>query len=244
MFSNKFLTRLKNAYSAVVLTGSGICEEDKISLLQKQKGSWKDYKVEEIASIDTYKKNPKLFWEFYKSQIQSMEHIKPNLAHYALVDMERIFKEFILITQSVDSLHRKAGNKKIIELHGNIYKLRCVNCDESILLTEQNIAALPRCKKCSANLRPDIILPGESVRSKIISKAQEISSNSDVFLCAGTSDLVEPCVSLPYLAKANGSFLIEINSKETSITPHADEYVYGNASKLFPQLIMLIEKIK
>jgi NAD-dependent deacetylase len=244
MFSEKFLSRLKNAYSVVALSGSRISEESAIPLIKGKNELWKNYKVEEIASIDTYHKNAKLFWDFYKSQIQSLENIEPNLGHYALVDMERIFKDFILITQNIDDLHRKAGNKKIIELYGNIYKLKCSNCGESISIEAKNLNQLFQCKKCSGNLRPAIILFGENVESRLIAKAQEVSSGSDVFIAVGTSGLYEPSVSLAYLAKANGSFLIEINSEETSLTQHVDEYLYGNPSKLLPQLVMLIEKIK
>ena len=244
MYSNKFLTRLKNAYSVVVLTGNKIPEESDKLLFRQKEAVWKNHKVKDITTMATFNKDPKLFWEFYQSEIRLLKSIEPNLAHYALVDMERIIKDFLLITESINNLHRKAGSKKILEVFGNIYKFRCLNCNESIYLPEHPIDKLPPCKKCSGILRPDMILEDETVKPNLINKAQEISSGSDVFIAVGTSELIEPCVSLPSLAKANGSYLIEINAQETALTPHVDEYVYGNASKLLPQLIMLIEKIK
>ena len=146
MFSEKLLTRLKHGYSIVVLTGSGICVESKGSIFQAKDELWNNYKLEDIASIDTYNKNPKLFWQFYISQIQALNNIEPNLGHYALVDLERIFKDFIIITQNTDNLHFKAGNKKIIELHGNIYKFRCTKCGERISGIIEKLKA-PRAKE-------------------------------------------------------------------------------------------------
>ena len=116
--------------------------------------------------------------------------------------MERLFKNFFLITESVDNLHRNAGNKNIIELHGNIYIFKCTKCNEMVSGIIENIDSLPKCKKCSASLRPNVVLFGEEVNQKLLSKSQEISSSSDVFISAGTSRLIDPAASLPYLAKA------------------------------------------
>ena len=170
MFSDKFLTRLKHAYSTVVLTGTGISSKSNIPILRGTDGLWNNKKIEEIATIETFNKNPKLFWEFYASQVQSLKNVKPNLAHYALVDLERIFKNFFIITQNIDNLHRKAGNKKIIELHGNIYIFRCTNCDEMVSGIIENIDSIPKCKNCSSLIRPNVVLNGEEVNQNLLYK--------------------------------------------------------------------------
>ena len=231
MFSEKLLTRLKDSYSVVALSSNGISAETGIPAFRGKNELWKDMKVEEIASIETLNNNPGLFWEYYVWTIQKLKTAKPNLGHYSLVDLERFFKGFLLFTENVDNLH------------SNIYILRCTNCGEATSGIINDVKTVPKCKKCSGLLRPNVLLFGEEVNQKLLSNAQEVSSNSDVFIAVGTSEIVEPAASLPFLAKANGAFIIEINSKETSLTPHADEYLYGTAVKILPQLIMFLEKI-
>jgi NAD-dependent deacetylase len=243
MFTNKLLARLRDASAVTVLTGAGISAESGVPTFRGKDGLWQNYKVEELATVQAFQKNPRLFWQFYNWRRQVLHDIKPNLGHYALVDFERYFKDFTLITQNVDNLHILAGNKKIIELHGNILRDRCSKCNS--LFTAGSIATqVPTCTKCDSLLRPDIVLFGENLNDALLRKAQHASAECEVFFSIGTSGVVEPAASLPFLSKANGAYLVEINEEETPLSVHSNDTLRGAAGKILPQLAMIIEKIR
>lgn len=244
MFSEKLLLRLKHASAVTVLTGAGISAESGVPTFRGKGGLWEDHKVEELATVETLNRHPELFWKFYNWRRKLLKSVEPNLGHYALVDFERLFSEFNLITQNVDNLHKLAGNKNVIELHGNIMYNKCSGCEEitDTSTVEQNTA--PVCSKCGARMRPNVVLFGENLNSKNIASAQEMSATCELFFSIGTSGVVEPAASLPFSAKGNGAFLVEINPEETPLTPYVNEYLKGDAGYILPQLVMVIEKIR
>ena len=244
MLNEKFLIRLKHASSVVVLTGAGISKESGLPTFRGKDGIWNDYKAEELATPQSLQKNPELFWQFYTWRIQKVKEAKPNLGHYAIVDMERLFSDFVLITQNVDNLHSVAGNPKIVELHGNIMNSRCTKCEHVIHDAAGQTDEPPRCPKCGSLMRPDVVLFGENLKPGNLRKAQEASSSCEVFFSIGTSGLVEPAASLPFQAKGNGAFIVEINPEQTPLTSFMDESIRVGAGKFLPHLIMIIEKLK
>jgi len=244
MFSEKLLTRLKNAYSLSVLTGAGISAESGVPTFRGKDGLWNNYKAEDLATPTTFMNNPRLFWDFYSWRRKLLKDVKPNLGHYALVDLERLFSDFLIITQNVDNLHFVAGNKKVIEIHGNIMRTKCSECGAAYDEIFYDADPIPSCKQCSGMIRPDVVLFGESLDEKLLRKAQETAANCEVFFSIGTSGVVEPAASLPFLAKANGSYIVEINETETPLSMHANECIHGAAGKILPQLIMVLEKIR
>jgi NAD-dependent deacetylase len=243
MFSNKLLTRLKNAYSVTALTGAGISAESGVPTFRGKDGIWKNNKVEEIATIDALEKNPKLFWDFYWWRRDLLKEIKPNLAHYALVEFEKYFEDFLVITQNVDNLHISAGSQQIIEIHGNINRNKCPQCNEIAQDYTLNEEKIPICSTCSSFIRPDVILFGENLDEIKLRKARQASAECEVFFSIGTSGLVEPAASLPFLAIANGSYVVEINAEETPLSQNANETIRGPAGKILPQLAIILEKI-
>ncbi len=242
MFSNKLLARLRDATNVTVLTGAGISAESGVPTFRGKDGLWQNHKMEELATIQAFQKNPMLFWQFYSWRRKALENIKPNLGHYALVDFERYFKDFTLITQNVDNLHIIAGSKKLIELHGNILRNRCSRCN-TLYPSAVAVGAIPTCTKCDALLRPDVVLFGENLNETLLRKAQHASAECEVFLSIGTSGVVEPAASLPLLSKANGAYLVEINEEETPLSVHSNETLRGPSGKILPQMAMVIEKI-
>lgn len=243
MFSEKLLLRLKHASTVTVLTGAGISAESGLPTFRGKDGIWHDHKVEELATLSGFKKDPELFWEFYNWRRQNLRTVEPNLGHYALVDFERFYNEFSLITQNVDNLHQLAGSKNIVELHGNILNLLCTGCGHKETIDLQEDPGVPKCAKCSSVMRPDVILFGENLNPDRLREAQEKSATCEVFFSIGTSGLVEPAASLPYMAKGNGGYLVEINTEETNLTPFVDESIRGESGTILPQLVMTIERI-
>ncbi len=243
MLSQKLLTRIKNASSVTVMTGAGISAESGVPTFRGKDGIWENNKVEELASPIALASNPELFWKFYDWRKKLINDVKPNLGHYSLVDFERIFEDFELITQNVDNLHQEAGNKKVIELHGNIYKTKCSSCNKPHNDAINPGADVPKCLHCNGLLRPDVVLFGENLAENVLRQAHEVSAGCEIFFSIGTSSLVEPAASLPLLAKANGAYVVEINSEETPLTPQADESLRGSAGKILPALVIITEKL-
>jgi NAD-dependent deacetylase len=244
MLSQKLLSRLKNASSVSVLTGAGISAESGVPTFRGKDGLWENKKVEELATPQALNQDPQLFWKFYNWRKKLLKEVKPNLGHYSLVDFERIYEDFFLITQNVDNLHKIAGNKKLIELHGNIFETKCADCGQNFTDDIDESKDVPKCKKCGGYLRPDVVLFGENLPENKLRKAQEMAAACEIFFSIGTSSVVEPAASLPYLAKANGSYVVEINSEETPLSSHADECLRGAAGKVLPTLVIIIEKLQ
>ncbi|RMH62880.1 MAG: NAD-dependent deacylase [Calditrichaeota bacterium] len=244
MFSQKLLIRLKNAFNVTVLTGAGISADSGIPTFRGPDGLWKDQEVEKLATLEALENEPEVFWEFYNWRRQLLKDIKPNFAHFSLVDIENYFEDFTLITQNVDNLHAIAGNKNLVELHGNITRNRCTSCDHIVPMEQMAEQAIPYCDKCGAIMKPDVVLFGEPLNPKLLRQAQTASAECEVFFSIGTSSVVEPAASLPYIAKANGAYIVEINPESTPLTENADEVINIPAAKALTALVLILDRIR
>jgi len=237
MFSEKLISRLKQASNVAVLTGAGISAESGVPTFRGEEGLWKKFRPEELANFDAFVRNPKLVWEWYNYRKKIISEVKPNPAHYALVKLEEYFQQFHLITQNIDNLHRRAGSRRIYELHGNIMRNRCVDCnkheDEISYHDPEN---LPRCE-CGGLMRPDVVWFGETLPQQVLMNSFTAANNSDVFFSIGTSAVVQPAASLPLEAKNAGAFVVEINAEPTVISNLVDESIIGKAGEILPQLV-------
>ncbi|MBC8180801.1 NAD-dependent deacylase [candidate division KSB1 bacterium] len=239
MFSDLLINKLKKATTVAALTGAGISAESGVPTFRGEQGLWKKFRPEELANFNAFMKNPKLVWEWYNFRKNLISQVQPNPGHHALVQMETYFQDFYLITQNVDNLHRLAGNKRIYELHGNIMRNRCVDCNKQwsdTLIDEEN---LPHCD-CGGLIRPDVVWFGESLPEKEITKSFEVARKSEVFFSIGTSALVQPAASLPIEAKRAGAYVVEINFEPTVITDYVDESIIGKSGEILPSLIRQI----
>ena len=187
MLSEKLLMRLKHASGVTVLTGAGISAESGIPTFRGKDGLWENHKVEELATIEAFQKDSIQFWKFYNWRRNLLKDVKPNLGHYALVDFERIYPEFHLITQNVDGLHTIAGNNKLVELHGNIMRDKCSDCGDISSEINMELSDPPKCTKCGNLMRPDVVLFGENLSNKDLSNAQEMSATCELFISIGKS---------------------------------------------------------
>lgn len=236
---SELINKLKEAKSIVVLTGSGVSVESGVPTFRDGDGLWNKFKPEELASMDSFLKNPQLVWEWYKWRQNLIENVKPNSGHYALAQMEEYFNNnnqaFAIITQNVDGLHKLAGSKNIYELHGNIMRAKCTRCNyktDSIEKSEK----LPTCLQCGNNLRPDVVWFGEQLPEEEIDKAFELSEKSDVFLSIGTSSLVYPAAMLPVHAIDEGSYSVEINPEKGPISYLFNQNIKEKSGEALPKI--------
>lgn len=237
MFSEKMISRLKEAKRVAVLTGAGISAESGVPTFRGEEGLWKKFRPEELANFDAFIRNPKLVWEWYNYRKKIISEVEPHSAHYALAKLEEHYGEFYLITQNVDNLHRRAGSQKIYELHGNIMRNRCVDCNKQVdEIPNFDPENLPRCD-CGGLVRPDVVWFGEMLPQQVLRDSFTAANNSDVFFSVGTSAVVQPAASLPLEAKNAGAFVIEINVEPTVISELVDESIIGKAGEVLPQLL-------
>ncbi len=237
MFSEQLIRKLKNAKIVAVLTGAGISAESGVPTFRGEEGLWKKFRPEELANFDAFMRNPTLVWEWYNYRKKIISEVEPNPAHYALVKLETLFENFYLITQNVDNLHRRVGNKTIYELHGNIMRNRCVDCNKNIeKVNFTNEDDLPRCD-CGGLIRPDVVWFGEALPQQVLMNSFIAASKSEVFFSIGTSAVIQPAASLPLEAKQSGAYVVEINTEPTVISNLVDESILGKAGEILPQLV-------
>jgi len=236
LFSSVLIERMKRAGKVAVLTGAGVSAESGVPTFRGENGLWKKYRPDELANFDAFMQNPRLVWEWYDYRKKLISEVQPNLGHVALSKMEERIPDFWLITQNVDGLHKKAGSRNILELHGNIMRSRCVQCgwkSEDVALAK---GELPKCT-CGGFMRPDVVWFGEMLPQDVIHSAFQAARQCEIFLSIGTSAVVHPAASLPIVAKENGAFVVEINIEPTVISNWVDESILGMSGKLLPELL-------
>ncbi|TET21982.1 MAG: NAD-dependent deacylase, partial [Candidatus Cloacimonadota bacterium] len=213
----------------VVLTGSGVSAESGIPTFRGKRGLWKQHRPEELATPLAFQKNPQLVWEWYNWRRDIIGKAEPNPAHYVIAEMEKFFDEFMLITQNIDGIHRKAGSGKILELHGNIWKNKCFDCGKKY---DEIISGVPQKCDCGGYIRPDVVWFGESLDREILGNAFLKSREADIVFVLGTSGIVQPAASLPFAAKERGAYIVEINLERTPISIVAHEFIPGKAGEV------------
>ena len=229
---------LRNAQSIAVLTGSGISAESGVPTFRDaQTGLWARYDPMDLATPEAFARDPRLVWEWYAWRRGLVEGAAPNSGHEALAQLERHVPEFVLITQNVDGLHRRAGSQRIIELHGNIMRSKCSL--EAVILEpgEDDRDVPPSCPRCGASLRPDVVWFGEMLPQEALEEAFESAQNCDLFFSIGTSSLVQPAASLPFEALRSAVAVVEINLDETPLSRHAEYALRGRVGEVLPALV-------
>ncbi|MBN2408591.1 MAG: NAD-dependent deacylase [Candidatus Aminicenantes bacterium] len=218
-----------------VLTGAGISAESGIPTFRGEDGLWKKHRAEELATPQAFYHAPALVWEWYDWRRGIIASKEPNAGHRALVRWERYFPHFVLITQNVDGLHRRAGSQNVLELHGNIWEVRCTR---EGTITENYESPLnpipPLCPACGAMLRPNVVWFGESLPAETLEEAYAASASCDLMFVIGTSAFVQPAASLPLLAAERGVPIVEVNPQPTPLTASADFVFRGRAGDVLP----------
>jgi len=220
-----------------VLTGAGISAESGVPTFRGEEGLWRQYRPEELATPRAFARDPNLVWEWYAWRRGLISACQPNPAHATLADMEASLPDFTLITQNVDGLHRLAGNQRVLELHGDIWRMRCTREGTSLVDRTHPLPEVPpRCLDCGALLRPDVVWFGETLSEDVLQAAFAVSAACDVMLAIGTSAVIQPAATLPLIAKQNGAVLVEINPQPTPLTGYADLSLRQSAAQALPEL--------
>lgn len=235
---------IKKSNHIVIMTGAGVSSESGVPIFRGKENAWRGYQPEYLSNIDTFYENPSLIWTWYQWRRDLISQVKPNQGHYAIAKLEAFCiknnKYFTLITQNVDGLHIRAGSKNVLELHGNIFIDKCVNCGYSTNDVKKYENELPICPKCKKVLKPGVISFGESLSPETLQKSFQASMKSNLFLFIGSSGVVYPAADLPLLAKRYGAYTIEINTEKSSLADYLDKVILGKSGEVLPELLSSI----
>lgn len=232
----ELIERLAAARRVAVLTGAGISAESGIPTFRDAlTGLWAYYDPQELATPEGFARNPKLVWEWYAERRARIAGVQPNPGHAALAALEKRYEHFTLVTQNIDSLHQRAGSRAVVELHGNIARVKCSR-EETIVSEYPDDESPPRCP-CGAWLRPDVVWFGEMLPADALARAETAAEHCEMFLSIGTSAQVYPAAELPLRALSAGATVVEINPERTALTRHAHFSLPGAAGVVLPQLL-------
>jgi NAD-dependent deacetylase len=229
-------TLQRGSAKLVALTGAGVSQESGLRTFRDaQTGLWAQYKPEELASPQAFARDPKLIWDWYAWRREAVKGVRPNPGHYALVEMEKRAPGFTLITQNVDGLHRMAGNQHVLELHGNIQRVRCADCHTVTETWRMILIPLPPDLWRLAST--DVVWFGESLPRDQLEAAVEAARSCDIFFSIGTSGVVQPAASLAFAAHNRGAVVVEVNAEPTPLTLKANFALHGKSGEILPRLV-------
>lgn len=236
-----------NQLKVVVLTGAGISAESGLTTFRDNNGLWEEHSIEDVATPEGFARNPALVYGFYnqrRRQLLSPE-VKPNNAHLALSKLEKVLGDnFTLITQNVDNLHQRAGNKNVLPMHGSLLSARCLGSHRcSTVVTDLDDTNQCDCCEPSHSLRPDIVWFGEM--PKYMQQIEECLAQADLFISIGTSGTVYPAAGFVSLSNHAGAHSVELNMEPSSGHSEFAEKHYGAATELVSALVdRLLEGVK
>jgi NAD-dependent deacetylase len=226
---------LRNARKILVLTGAGMSAESGVPTFRDaQSGLWARFRPEDLATPHAFQAHPQVVWDWYAERRENLRQVVPHAGHFALVEMERYFETLLLVTQNVDGLHQRAGSSAVIELHGNITRSICSETGRPI--DDSWIRSKPGRPPVSPHhpkglARPAVVWFGETLPAGTMNRATAAALECDVCFSIGTSSLVQPAATLPFIALNAGATVIEINPAPTSLTVMADFSLQATAAE-------------
>ncbi len=237
---------IKTSEYFVTFTGAGISVESGIPPFRGENGLWSKYNPI-FLDLFYFHNNPKESWLKIKEIFYDFfGKSNPNPAHYALARLESEGYLKSIITQNIDNLHQKGGNKTVIEFHGNSRTLVCSKCGKIFNFKEELLNPLPpRCDRCKGVLKPDFIFFSEPIKPEVYDRSIKESEKADLYLIIGTTGEIMPASQIPFIAKNNGAKIIEINIEKSKYTDSiTDLFLQGKASEIMEDILTEIRKQK
>ncbi len=236
---------IKKSKYLSAFTGAGISVESGIPPFRGKNGLWSKFDPS-LLELSYFFRNPGESWKLLKSIFyESYYEAKPNEAHLVLARLEKRGILKWIITQNIDNLHHKAGNKNVTEYHGTLRILKCLKCGKTYETTQDIIREdPPLCKSCGSVLKPDIVFFGESIPEKALSEVDMVISKTDTMLVIGTTGEIYPASLIPQFAKNRGAKIIEINIEPSNYTNSiTDIFLQGKASSMLLKLEKEIDNL-
>jgi NAD-dependent deacetylase len=230
----------------VALTGAGISVPSGIPDFRTPgEGLWAKVDPMAVATIDAFHRDTKRFWDFYRPRFHDLADKEPNPAHEALAELERRGLLDAVVTQNVDRLHRKAGSREVIEVHGSIATASCTSCSATYpleqvesLFDDDGIAA---CTCCAGKVKPDVVLFGEFLPAEAMARAEELCSSADLLLCVGSSLEVHPVAGLPQMTLGGGGRIAIVTKSSTPYDSDAVVRLSGDVADELQAVIAALD---
>lgn len=236
----------------VVLTGAGVSKESGVPTFRDAlDGLWARYDPQELATVGAFRRNPGLVWDWYEYRRALVRQAAPNPGHVALAELEALLPQVVVVTQNVDDLHQRAGSTDIIALHGALMRSKCFNdcqgrptlMDVETLPANPDEEGPPTCPHCGGWVRPDVVWFGENLPREALDRALALAEAADVMLVVGTSGVVQPAASLPFVAARAGAAIIEANPQRSEITALADVWLDAPSGEALPRVVTALRRI-
>jgi NAD-dependent protein deacetylase/lipoamidase len=228
---------IAGAQPVVALTGAGISVPSGIpDFRSPQTGLWADVDPMEVAHIDAFRRDPQRFWSFYGQRFATLRDKRPNGAHHALVELERRGLLAGVVTQNIDGLHTAAGSRDLVEVHGSIATSSCLSCGSRFELDvvrgrlDAEPGGVPRCD-CGDALKPDVVLFGELLPERALTRAQALAATAGLLLCIGSSLEVYPVAELPEITLRAGGRIAVVTRSTTPYDADAELKLTGDVEE-------------
>ncbi|WP_307743663.1 Sir2 family NAD+-dependent deacetylase [uncultured Pantoea sp.] len=223
----------------VILTGAGISAESGIRTFRAADGLWEEHHVEDVATPEGFQRDPALVQRFYNARRQQLQQaeIQPNVAHLALAELEQVLGDnFLLVTQNIDNLHERAGNSRVLHMHGELLKVRCVTSGQ-VIEWSGDITPDDRCTCCQfpSALRPHVVWFGEMPLG--MEQIYQALEQADYFIAIGTSGHVYPAAGFVHEARLQGAHTVELNLEPSQVGNEFAERHYGLAGEVVPEFV-------
>lgn len=215
--------------NVVVLSGAGISADSGIPTFRGAGGLWRDFRAEDLATPEAFRRDPLLVWEWYEWRRGLIRDAQPNAAHEALARLS----DAVIVTQNVDGLHTRAGAVDVVELHGNVFRVRCVR-EGTEVMHEAAFGSLPPHCGCGALVRPGVVWFGESLPEDAVARAVGAIQSADLLLVIGTSGVVYPAAGFVALHRG---LSIEINPETCGVSSACTFAVAARAAEATPAIV-------
>jgi len=239
MFSKTLFVRLKQASNVTILIGNEFSTCSKIPLFKSKDIVLRNYKPESCHSFEEFVSNTSLCNDWYAWRKEMMNVSRPSLAHYSLIDLENKLTELTVLNASSDGLQKKAGTQSLVQLYGHLFEDKCFDCGSVSIENES-----PICASCgTGRLHPNVCWFNDEISAEVKAKASSVSAICEVFIALGVNELNEDISVFPFMAKGNGSYVVEISKNESALSSHCNESVRGDVNEILPKLTLLINQI-
>ena len=254
--------RISGSQRVVAFSGAGISAESGIPTFRGEGGIWEQYSPALYGNIpgmlSVFLFRPSRLHRFFLEAISTFVRAEPNAGHHALAGIERRGHLRSVITQNVDDLHERSGHGRVIKLHGDLYRFRCLGCGTRAPLSREEGGGIgealgrirstrrhlvrsfrqvvPACPSCGGRMRPDVVFFGESLPREDLSEAMEEARTCEIMLVIGTSGVVYPAASIPQVARENGALIAEVGTEPTAMTAKSDLFLKGPAGEVLPEI--------
>lgn len=239
-----FVDLLRQRPATVALTGAGVSAQSGVPTFRDaQTGLWARYRAQDLATPEAFQRDPELVWRWYQWRRQLVGRAEPNAAHRALAELQRRLPEFTLVTQNVDGLHERAGNRDVLNLHGSLRRNRCNDCGTQSEHPDDCCAqAPPHCARCGGRLRPAVVWFGEALPGEMLATAAKRVARATLVLVVGTSAQVYPAAALAEQALDQGATVVEINPERTPLSVRVTFRLPQPAARALPCLVEALDE--